>query len=164
MARECRIITPKDELVVSDYARILHKVIDEISGFYEGTDIIEKARQKYTPEYIQSHLMDPEIRFIGHFDDDTLDGILIEGFRSDSDEKKTGIYWVMADTKNKGIGTELITDCVSRARSEDKDVVILGVAAKNLKAIKLYERLGFIVGRVYNKNSIKMILMGSVIE
>ena len=150
----CKILTPKDKGIIPDYVHLFNKVLNEISPFYDNSEI-QKARKKNTHEYIVSHLSpNPDSRFIGHFTNQTLDGLLIEGF-DDLDGDRTVVNWVMAKYKGLGIGTCLIEDCISRAKSEFKNVVAVGVSRKNVDAIKLYENLGFIFGKTYNKGTMR---------
>ncbi|PIN80392.1 hypothetical protein COV13_03655 [Candidatus Woesearchaeota archaeon CG10_big_fil_rev_8_21_14_0_10_32_9] len=157
-----KILTPQDTLIVPKYVHLFNKVIDEISPFYTSKTI-QEAKVLYTQEYIVNHLNSPsEIRFIGHFSDQNLDGLLIERFDK-LDGNRTTINWVLAGEKGLGIGSELILDCISRAKNENKDNVTLVVAVENTLARKLYRKLGFISGGVYtSKNKDSLELMGYV--
>jgi ribosomal protein S18 acetylase RimI-like enzyme len=71
----------------------------------------------------------------------------------DDDETKLVDIAVLPEARKMGIGTLLIEDLKSQAASEGKPVV-LQVLKDNRGAIKLYERLGFVVtedGAIYLK-------------
>jgi ribosomal protein S18 acetylase RimI-like enzyme len=157
-----RILTLSDELLVPDVSQLFGRVLSEITPSYDQKTI-DEARARYTPEEISRYLApDLDKRFIGYFDDRTLDGLLIEGF-DHKDGNRTTINWVMAGEKGKGIGTKLILDCLERARTEGKDNVTLGVSTKNVDARRLYEKLGFVSGGTFeNKHGLQMKLMGYV--
>jgi GNAT superfamily N-acetyltransferase len=158
-----RILTPEDRPIVPAYVALFNKVLDEIGQFY-NTATLQDARNHYTAAYVSSHLTpDQERRFIGHFSRERLNGILIESF--DKEENRTGINWVMAEEKGKGIGTSLIQDCIGRAKEEGKSHIALAVSQTNNSARKLYERLGFISGGKYlNKHELPMELMGYLFD
>jgi len=153
----CRILIPSDEILIPQYLEILNQGLGEISAFYDPSKI-EKTRERYTQDYVRHNLAPgSERRFIGHFEAETLDGILIEG--SDNlGAVRTTLNWVIAKQKRRGIGTQLIRDCIARAQHERRDVVVLGVSKKNVQAIRLYERLGFMHGESYDGG--KMEIMG----
>ena len=52
------------------------------------------------------------------------------------------IYTITSEIA-KGIGTALMTECISIAREKKRDYIWLGVWEKNDKAIRFYERFGF---------------------
>ncbi len=114
-----RILTPKDKIIVPDYVGLFDRVLEEISPFY-NEEAIRETKSRYTQEYIENNLRSDSERFIGHFTGTSLDGLLIEGF-DNLDGNRTVIRWVMAGKKGKGIGTDLIMDCISRAKREHKD-------------------------------------------
>jgi RimJ/RimL family protein N-acetyltransferase len=133
--------------------------MDEISDLYpQGA--IEKSKQHYTKQYLRTCLATGDRRLIAHVSDAGLDGLLVESFDS-FDGARTLINWVGAQTKGNGIGTALIEDCLKRAEREAKDVVALGVSVQNAAAQRLYARLGFRKGAVYDNNT--MLLMGYVV-
>ena len=151
----CRILTPSDEILIPQYLGILNQGLEELSVFSNPSKI-QETRRIYTPKYVRWNLPpDSEKRFIGHFEDTTLDGILIEGF-DNLGQVRTTLNWVVAKQKRKGIGTQLIMDCIARAQHEKRDVVVLGVSKKNVQAIRLYERLGFIHGGDYDNGEMEV--------
>jgi ribosomal protein S18 acetylase RimI-like enzyme len=152
---DCKILTPNDGIIVPNYVELFNEVLDEISPFYDKTSI-QDARDKYTREYIVAHLSpNKDKRFVGHFNNQNLDGLLVEGFKSDT-PNRTEINWVMASQKGMGIGTTLIQDCINRARAEAQDMVVLGVSTKNIQARKLYEKLGFVSGGKYKGGTMEV--------
>jgi len=50
---------------------------------------------------------------------------------------------VRADTRGRGVGTELVRTVLDRAVALGKHVIVAGVDADNLGSIRLHERLGF---------------------
>lgn len=153
--QNCRILNSDDRIIIPSYVQLFNRVLTEISPFYDPS-LIQESREKYVPDYIESKLVpNSERRFIGHFTDQRLDGILIEGF-DNLDGPRTTINWVMAETKNSGIGTQLIEDCIDRAKSEHKFVVALVVPENNILAIRLYKKLGFIQSDIYNNETMRL--------
>jgi GNAT superfamily N-acetyltransferase len=144
--QQSRILTPDDEVLVPSYIDILNRGLDSVNSLYKGTTL-QDAREKYTENFMVRHLP-PNLknRFIGHFTEDTLDGILIEGLG----EKCTTLNWVVANQQGKGIGTLLIEDFISRAKKEKKETIQLAVSINNGDAKKLYEKLGFVSGKDQN--------------
>jgi ribosomal protein S18 acetylase RimI-like enzyme len=49
---------------------------------------------------------------------------------------------IEASSQNKGLGTQILTDTIARAHAEGKEVS-LRVGLKNERALRLYQRLGF---------------------
>ena len=161
---QCRILTPTDENLIPAYVELFNDILTEISLMYPPS-VIKEARERYTSQHICDHLQpNPDLRFIAHETNQTLDGLLIEGF-DQLDGERTTIKWVLAAQKGRGIGTQLIQDCIQRAAGEGKDVVSLGVAVENHAARRLYQRLGFISGGRYtNSHNQKMEVMGYLLK
>ena len=44
----------------------------------------------------------------------------------------------------QGIGTELLTSCIARAKDSGFEILELGCYAENERALRLYERAGFV--------------------
>jgi GNAT superfamily N-acetyltransferase len=82
------------------------------------------------------------MRFYGHFDDEKLDGQLIEEIRAEV-PKKVDIRWIMAKNKGTGIGNELLADCIQRAKDERTTVLTTTLSRLNKPAFNLYEKFGF---------------------
>jgi ribosomal protein S18 acetylase RimI-like enzyme len=61
----------------------------------------------------------------------------------DGDALEIGEIQVLPDHQNRRVGTSVLRDLMSRARAEGRDVC-LRVGLQNHKAIRLYERLGFV--------------------
>ncbi|MBT3865812.1 GNAT family N-acetyltransferase [Candidatus Woesearchaeota archaeon] len=138
----CRILVSDDAVLVPDYVAMFHKALRDVRHLYDESPL-ERSKNKYTEEYIERNLgTNSKNRFVAHFTDESLDGLLIEGFDSLNGERTT-IDWVIAEVKSRGIGTRLIKDCIARAKVENKDMVALSVSKKNIEARRLYEKLGF---------------------
>jgi len=139
---ECRVLGVGDEHLLEDFVAIYRRGIVDLSG---QSYVRPKALQSRTLQAWKDKLLPcSEKRLVAHFTSDVLDGILIEGFDAVGEEvSRTLLKWVFARYKGGGVGTSLITDCVERARFEQKDVVSLGVATQNTAARRLYEKLGF---------------------
>jgi ribosomal protein S18 acetylase RimI-like enzyme len=58
---------------------------------------------------------------------------------------------VHKDFRRRGIGTRLIDEAISRAKEKGLERIELGVFASNAPAIKLYEKMGFVVEGVKKK-------------
>jgi len=143
MNREIKILTPSDKVIIPDFLEIFHDQLSNSRKLYEG-DHAEKARKTYTHEFIEVNLDNSNKKFIGHYENGSLDGLLIEQkFDLDFNGRMAGIQWVMAKYTGRGVGTELINDTIRRAEENNYDVVGLNVARKNEDAIRLYKKLGF---------------------
>ncbi len=86
----CKILTTDDKILIPDYLRIFNKVLSEISHFYDDA-IIQQARARYTEDYVLNQLSSHDRKFAAHFANQTLDGVLIEGF-DDPTLNRTSIY------------------------------------------------------------------------
>lgn len=64
--------------------------------------------------------------------------------RSIADETELLTIAVDADHRRKGIATELLTQCMTRARERGAATMFLEVAADNTGAIACYEQTGFV--------------------
>ncbi len=156
--QKSRILTPDDEVLVPSYIEILNEGLKSVNHLYEGPTI-QEAMKKYTEDFMVHHLpSNSQNRFIGHFTEDSLDGILIEGYGN----KSTTLNWVVADQKGKGIGTLLIEDFISRAKEEKKETIQLAVSINNPGAKRLYERLGFVPGKKQEYGSLEV--MGIILK
>ena len=160
---ECRILTPEDSGLIPVYLEIFVSRLKNIAPLYPQEEI-EKAITLYTQEFVQQHLVpNRKKRFAGHFNRDSLDGILIEGFdKVNAGTNRTLINWVMARQSGLGIGSALVEDCIQRAKIEKKQVVALAVSLQNKSAQRLYEKLGFKADITYNED--RMLLMNFYIE
>ncbi len=160
--RECRQLGPKDEELVDLYVTILNKGLDDIEHMYVG-DTIAKARKRYTSEYILSNLGENgKERYMGHFTNDCLDGILIESPYDKEvpglTKQRTDIEWVVAYKSGQKIGRRLIEDCIGRARHRGDDAVALVVSADNEKAVALYKKLEFIENMTIKEKNLKFMI------
>ncbi|MFH2028910.1 MAG: GNAT family N-acetyltransferase [Nanoarchaeota archaeon] len=154
---ESRLLIPEDSGLVPLVYGIFSRRLDEIEPLYSG-DIVEKARKRYTPDYFMECLKpDSEDKILGHFTDESLDGILIGGFDVDYSSgnpiDRSIIRWIMADVSGKGIGSSLINCAIDRAKSQDYDVMALILSAKNKGAKRLYEKMGFNIIFAYNNDT-----------
>ena len=144
MNYETKVLTEKDRQIIPAYSGILRARMEDISHFYSGTPIVQETLDKYNSEYLARCLSGKEdSRLVGHFSDNNLDGILIEGFKSEGQYDITVLRWIMANQSGRGIGGRLITNSISRARAENKAGLQLVVAKENLDAQRLYNKLGF---------------------
>ncbi|MBI2107094.1 GNAT family N-acetyltransferase [Candidatus Woesearchaeota archaeon] len=156
-SRGCRILTQEDKALIPVYLELFSSRLRDIASLYpEGK--IEEAIAQYTQDFMQQHLTpNKSKRFVGHFTNDSLDGILIEGFDEPFGIQRTLINWVMARQSGLGIGTALAEDCIQRARKEGKQVVSLVVSSGNVGAQRVYSRLGFKPDSIYDEG--RMVLM-----
>lgn len=145
----CRILTPKDAVFLPQYVQILRTGLDKIAQVDERSKIDETVAL-YTEEYLQRFLQaNQENRLVGHFDGKSLDGILIEGKNTiDFDQlgikdNITLIKWIVSQQSGNGIGSELLQDCITRAKYENKDAVALSVAERNQNARRIYQKYNF---------------------
>lgn len=148
MKKETKILTSEDTKVIPVFLDIFRRRLRDIGPFYEGTPLIQEAREIYTPQYIASCLNGErdDSRFIGHFQDGILDGLLIEGSRTEEFQGEkfplTILKWVMTRQEGQGIGGALIDNCLQRARVEKKAGVQLMFARDN-PVSGIYRSRGF---------------------
>lgn len=141
----CRILKENDAGIIPVYFDIVRQGLQGLESQYPCSNEVQTALDKYSQEYLRDHLKpNSECRLVGAFQGDSLEGCLLEGFRTQSPYELTRINWMFAKTSGKGIGTSLITDCKTRAEAEKKDMVELLVSEMNNGAERLYLREGFI--------------------
>tara|TARA_Y100000310_G_scaffold275570_1_gene292180 strand:- start:1422 stop:1913 length:492 start_codon:yes stop_codon:yes gene_type:complete len=138
--KTCKILTHNDEIIIPDFVQILNQGLDEIEDLYKGNQI-KKARRIDVGNII-SNLNNKDKRFVGHFTDDYLDGILIEK-QDEAYTDTNDIGWLVAKEKGKGIGSKLLLDCIERTKQRNQKFLALGVSRYNEKAIDFYKKHGF---------------------
>jgi hypothetical protein len=142
---DCRTLQENDRNVIPSYFDIVQTGLEGLRSRYPSSQEIEEARAKYTENFLVKQLTPNEsCRLIGAFGGDSLDGVLIEGFRKQEAYSLTRINWMFARTPGAGVGTVLLRDAKTRAESEGKDILELLVSEDNPRARALYSREGFI--------------------
>lgn len=141
----CRVLEEKDGEIIPIYLDIVQTGLEGLRGKYSSPKEIADAMRKYSQNYLAQQLTSKgDCRLIGAFRENSLDGVLIEGFRRQDPYNLTRINWMFARTPGAGIGTSLLHDIKSRAEAEGNDIVELLVSEKNPGAKRLYAREGFI--------------------
>lgn len=162
--KKCRQLTKADENLVSEYLKIFNTQLNNVSQYYTEEQL-KTARETYTPKNVLSNIIsESEKKFIGHFNGNSLDGILIEGERDShiANKRESLIYWMMVRETGKGIGSDMLKDCIERAKETGKAFVYLSVAENN-PAKRLYEKFGFLHEKNYGETN-QMVLMALPIK
>lgn len=113
----------------------LHDSIFE-GSYYSGAEIVKM-------------LDDDNVLIIDKASETEIDGYLF--YTIDSEERQATIEYlaVREGKRNKGIGTDLLRNCIRRFYGGTIESVKLTVAAENEKAIRVYEESGFCKTRAY---------------
>lgn len=159
-----RQLTSEDTNLLPAYLGIFNSRLNDISSTYTSQQIEEIRKNNNIANLEKSLREGSEKQFRAHFTDKVLDGILIEGERESHVEGKREslVYWIMAEQDGKGIGSEMLGNCIKRAKKSGKAFVYLSVAEKNPAKI-FYQKKGFIEERRYGENN-NMCLMVYPIE
>jgi RimJ/RimL family protein N-acetyltransferase len=137
----CKILTPNHKILIPNILNILNKGFNDIEEFYD-CDCVGKARQKYNQQYLRENMGQGNERFIGHFTMNNLDGLLVEK-KDNTYDDVNNISWLFTKNRGKGIGSNLVNDCIKRTINSGQKYISLGVSKNNLGAIKFYEKMGF---------------------
>jgi ribosomal protein S18 acetylase RimI-like enzyme len=164
MKRTVRVLTREDRDYVPELMQIFYKRLGDIARFY-NPERIQNALSKFTVSFAQNHLSEEEgYRLVGSFEKNTPVGVLIERDAEDCGEdyhfEFNHISWMAARESGKGIGSQLLNDCIERSRKMDKNYVTLNVSEQNFDARRLYERKGFIYAPVQPAPETRLKFMG----
>ncbi|MBS3081812.1 GNAT family N-acetyltransferase [Candidatus Pacearchaeota archaeon] len=151
MKNQCRfLMAPEDYQLVIPASEIFLDRLNDTSNHYPA-ERVRKYFEHYTPEFFRE-LIEGSNNYglLAHFDDRSIDGILI-GSNDCSSSNQAHINWIMVASSGRGIGSKLINCFLDDAQEKGARSAILNVSKKNEKAIRLYEKLGFKVNSKYSK-------------
>ena len=138
----------------------LEQVCDENLSYYSGyeeafgTDLKQYQSRIYPTkdaQYLRWYHIKTEDKYIG--------AIWLESVSTD-DFAVLGIFIADKDYRNKGIGTKAIDSVIKNDLPYmHTNKILLRVRAENERAIKCYNKSGFIETRRYEKNGLNVIEM-----
>ena len=133
-------ITKAHQDDILEIKKILSIVWDNTYKNIIPTNIIEEIKgTSHSINNLKLQINNPEIIFNLAKDNDKIVGILTAISQSKTYFLKR--LYILPGMQGKGIGDKLLNDFIN---SNDIDKLILEVALDNLKAIKFYEKQGFI--------------------
>lgn len=141
-------IMPMAEEHIESY----HRCLDSVARERRYLHFVQAPPLESTREFVLSNIMNDEPQFVALKDEDVIGWCDIslmwrEGFTHCG---RLGMG-VQKDHRRRGIGRRLIERTIARAREKGLERIELDVFASNTPAIRLYEKMGFVVEGVKRK-------------
>ena len=142
-----RYATGSDAALIADLSR---KTFYETFGSVNTKENMDKfLNQQFTREKLMDEVTEPGNTFFIAFDGDTPVGYVLmrEGKKFPEFDNKDSIeiarIYVVNSSIGRGIGQQLMRQCIFIARELKKEIIWLGVWEKNMRAITFYKKWGF---------------------
>lgn len=146
-ASEVRIV-PITEAYIKSY----HDCLDSVARERRYLAFIEAPPLESTREFVRSNIARDIPQFVALNGEDVIgwcdiSPMRFEGF-THSGRLGMGVH---ASFRRLGIGTRLIEQTISKAKEKGLERIELEVLASNTPALKLYEKMGFVVEGIKRK-------------
>ena len=106
-------------------------------------------QEQFSNELLEDEVRDPDNTFLLAYHINEIAGyakLLNKSAHAKLDANRQveiGRFYVLPAFNGKGVGTQLMRACVNYAKSEQADVLWLGVWENNAAAISFYKQMGF---------------------
>lgn len=144
-----QIATPADAAIIAGLSR--ETFYNAYASFNTKANIEKFMNEVFSREKLISELYLPDNIFLIAYENDNAVGYvrLKDKAIPEAELHSTNVIeiariYTLTNNIGKGIGSRLMEECISIGAGRQREYIWLGVWEKNLKAIKFYERFGFI--------------------
>jgi ribosomal protein S18 acetylase RimI-like enzyme len=138
--------------IAEEYIEGYHRCLDSVARERRYLAFVQAPPLESTREFVLSIIASDQTQFVALKDEDVVGWcdislMWLEGFTHCG---RLGIG-VRKDYRRRGIGKRLIERTIARAKEKGLERIELEVFASNRPAIRLYEKVGFVVEGVKRK-------------